>query len=121
MTVDILENPKIQLYLFHLILVPTIIYFILFKPNKLIYRLTILLGILIILYHFYKLWNNYKIGFVSYVNLLHILVIGPLILMIGIMEKNIPLVIKDFTLILMIGSIVIFSKKIIQTYSYLKN
>ena len=114
MKVDILKNSLLQLYLFHLIIVPTIIYFLLYKPSKLLFKLTIVFSVSIILYHLYKLWVNYKLDYISYVNLIHIFIIGPLLLLVGILGKNIPLVIKDFLLILLFGSIIVFLNKIIK-------
>ena len=114
MIFDLLNNSKFQLYLFHLLIVPLIIYFILFKSTKLIYTLSKILGIIVILYHIYKFIQSYKLGFISYVNLIHILIIGPLLLLVGILEKNTPLVINDFLLILIFGSIVVFLNKILK-------
>jgi hypothetical protein len=55
---------------------------------KLIFWLFLVLGIVIVLYHSYKGYTHYLEGHVIWVNLLHILVVGPILLYIGALGEQ---------------------------------
>jgi hypothetical protein len=77
---------KIILYLFHIIIVgPLLIYVGIKRVNipSILFPILFYLGIFIILYHSYKVYYNITIGKSYWINLFHILIIGPILVYIG--------------------------------------
>lgn len=85
------------LFLFHILVVSILLFYIGIKRNKLpiwIYNLMIITGIIIILYHIYRVLTHglkYTIW-----NYLHIFIFAPLLIYIGIKKKNTNKIYYDF-------------------------
>lgn len=95
---------EFYVHLFHIILVGGLFYYIgtrRDKMPKIIYPFLIVLGCFIILYHIYK--SLYKKD--AWVNHMHILLIGPILIIIGIYGETTPR--KFFEIILMLAFAVI--------------
>lgn len=76
----------IFVYLFHIIIVGSLFIYVGINRDKIphiMYTILLYLGIFIILYHTYKVYNYIKIGKGYWVNLIHILIIGPILIYIG--------------------------------------
>lgn len=87
-------NPHILLSLFHIFaVVPLFLYVALSRANThpQVYQLLFGLGIVLILYQSYKAFTRYFTGS-SYlwVNLIHVLMVAPLLIYIGIKQKETP-------------------------------
>ena len=73
-------------HLFHIIIVGGLFLYVgINRENisKLLFRILLGLGFLIIFYHAYKTYNYIKAGKGYWVNLLHIFIVGPLLIYIG--------------------------------------
>jgi len=77
---------RILVYLFHLLFVGPLLIYVGINRDKIpsvMFPILFYLGIFIILYHSYKVYNNIKIGKSYWVNLFHILIVGPILVYIG--------------------------------------
>lgn len=87
-------DTHLLLSLFHIFgVVPFFLYIALSRANTTytVYRIAFILGILITLYHGYKTILKFKAGSQSvWVNLIHVLFIGPLLIYVGYMEQQTP-------------------------------
>ena len=87
-------DTHLLLSLFHIFaVVPFFLYIALSRANTsyTVYKLAFVLGIFIILYHGYKAMLKFRAGSQSlWVNLLHLLFVGPLLTYIGLMETQTP-------------------------------
>jgi len=93
-------NKEFWVHLFHIILVSGLLLYIGSTQDtmpKWIYPLLIGLGIFIIVYHIYK--SIYKKD--AWINYIHIFIVGPLLVYIGVYEKKTPR--KYFEIILMLA------------------
>jgi uncharacterized membrane protein len=73
-------------HLFHVLVVGILFLFVGInreKTNQYLLRFLLYLGILIIVYHLYKMYNYLNNGRSYWVNLIHILFVGPLLIYIG--------------------------------------
>ena len=73
-------------HLFHILIVGSLFLYVgIYKTEipKLLFSVLFVLGIIIILYHIYKAYNYYIKGINPWVNLIHILLVGPLLIYIG--------------------------------------
>ena len=73
-------------HLFHIIIVGGLFLYVgIYKTNiaTFIYNVLLWLGIIIIFYHIYKVYNYIKLGKNYWVNLIHIILVGPLLVYIG--------------------------------------
>jgi hypothetical protein len=97
-------NSFTLVHLFHIIFVGGLFLYIGIKKDNtykpILYSL-LYLGILIILYHLYKIYNYIKMKKTIWVNLIHVFIIGPLLIYIGINRENTSR--KYFELLLMFG------------------
>lgn len=94
----------IGIHLFHIIFVGTLFLYISInrdKTPKFMFPLLIYLGIIIILYHTYKAYFKLLDGKSAWINYIHIILIGPLLLFIGLNGKDTSR--KYFELLLMTG------------------
>lgn len=93
----------IGLHLFHLLgVVPFFFYIALVRSNmpQVVFYILIALGSILIIYHSYKGIKKYLAGSnYWWVNLIHALIIGPLLIAIGILEKNTPRAIYEALLL----------------------
>lgn len=104
---------NINLYIFHLF-VPLLIFLILKYRNNVVKKLSLLLGITIILYHSFLFYNNLKnYNFVSEVNLFHILFVSLLFIYLGL-AKEISYMIEQFIYVIIYGAFILFLLKIIK-------
>jgi hypothetical protein len=65
------------------------------------YSFLITLGIIIVLYHSFKVYKKLKLGFNPWINYIHIFIIGPLLLYIGLNREKTPRL--YFEILLMLG------------------
>ena len=97
-------NPEALVHLFHIIIVGGLFLYVgIYKTKipKIMFPVLLGLGIVIILYHIFKVYNYMKQGKGYWVNLIHILLVGPLLIYIGFNgEKTVRLY---FELLLMLG------------------
>ena len=79
-------NPEVLVHLIHIIIVGGLFLYVgIYKTNipKTMNPLLLGLGIVIMLYHIFKVYNYIKQGKGYWVNLIHILLVGPLLIYIG--------------------------------------
>jgi hypothetical protein len=91
-------------HLFHILIVGGLFMYVgITRENIPAYMYPILLGlgIVIILYHIYKVYNYMKAGKGYWVNLIHILLVGPLLVYIGYNREKTGR--KYFEMLLMLG------------------
>ena len=96
------------LHLFHILIVgPCLLYVGIMRSNmnKWVYHILLLVGIIIILYHIYKTIINLNSGKRYWVNVLHILLIGPLLAYIGYNKGDVSRKFFEFTLMLAFAGI----------------
>jgi len=97
-------NYNTFLHLFHILIVgPCLLYIGIMRSNmhKYIFNMLLFFGITIIMYHIYKAVININIGKSYWVNILHIMLIGPLLVYIGYYKGDVSR--KFFEFILMLG------------------
>jgi hypothetical protein len=79
-------DPHILVYLFHIIIVAPLFIYVGIKREKntpTMYSILFYLGLFIIFYHIYKVYNYMKLGKGYWVNLIHIFIVGPILIYIG--------------------------------------
>lgn len=95
---------RTYVHLFHILIVGSLFLYVgIYKTTipTLMFPILLWLGILIIFYHCFKVYNYIKEGKGYWVNLIHILMVGPLLVYIGYnREKTARLY---FELLLMLG------------------
>jgi len=97
-------NPEIFVHLFHILIVGTLFLYVGIKRDKIpvyMYPILLGLGIIIIFYHIYKTYNYIKADKPYWVNLIHILLVGPILVYIGYNRENTKR--KYFEILLMLG------------------
>lgn len=97
-------NIRLLLQLFHIFFVGSLFLYVgINKTNisEFLFNILLFLGIIIIFYHLYKVYYNINIGKSFWINIIHILVIGPLLFYIGYKGKNTERL--YFELLLMLG------------------
>ena len=97
-------NPESLVHLFHILIVGSLFLYVGIERTNIptfMFPLLLGLGVIIILYHIFKVYTYMKQGKGYWVNLIHILLVGPLLLYIGYNgEKTARLY---FELLLMLG------------------
>ena len=91
-------------HLFHILIVGTLFMYVGINrenTNKRLLSLLFYLGFIIVLYHLYKAYNYLKTDKSIWVNLIHILIVGPLLVYIGYNGEKTSS--KYFEMLLMIG------------------
>jgi hypothetical protein len=87
-------DTHLLLSLFHIFaVVPFFLYIALSRANTpyTVYQLAFVVGVVVTLYHGYKSILKFKAGSQSlWVNLIHLLFIGPLLIYIGLMKEQTP-------------------------------
>ena len=73
------------------------------------------LGLVVVLYHLFKLYSAWNLGYINWVNVIHGLVIGPLLIFAG-WKRNLPYPWSQIFLVLGYGAMVNFLIKLISTY-----
>jgi len=97
-------NTETLVHLFHILIVGTLFLYVGIKRDKIptyLYPFLLGLGVVIILYHIYKVYGYIKADKPYWVNLIHILIVGPLLVYIGYNRENTKR--KYFELLLMLG------------------
>ena len=91
-------------HLFHIIIVGGLFLYVGIKKTEIpsfMYSFLLILGIIIIFYHGFKVYKKLKEGLNPWVNYIHIFLVGPLLVIIGLNGKDTPR--KYFELLLMAG------------------
>ena len=95
---------EFYVHLFHILFVGTFFLYVGIKSTNtpaFMYPFLLGLGIFIILYHAYKTYFKYSAGKNPWVNLIHILIVGPLLIYIGYNKQLTPR--YAYELLLMLG------------------
>jgi hypothetical protein len=97
-------NPESLVHLFHILIVGSLFLYVGIERTNIpsfMFPLLLGLGVIVILYHIFKVYTYMKQGKGYWVNLIHILLVGPLLVYIGYNgEKTARLY---FELLLMLG------------------
>ena len=91
-------------HLFHILIVGSLFLYVGITRNKipsLMYPILLGLGLIIIFYHCFKVYNYIKLGKGYWVNLIHIFIVGPLLVYIGYNRENTARL--YFVILLMLG------------------
>jgi len=97
-------NTESLVHLFHILIVGGLFLYVGITRDKipsLMYPILLGLGVIIIFYHLYKTYNYMKLDKPYWVNLIHILLVGPLLITIGYNRENTSR--RYFELLLMLG------------------
>lgn len=97
-------NSLFFVHLFHILIIGSLFLYVgIYKTKipKTLFPILFVLGIIIILYHSYKTYIYLTKGINPWVNLIHILLIGPLLIIIGYNKENTSR--KYFEMLLMFG------------------
>ena len=97
-------NTEQIVHLFHILIVGTLFLYVGIireKIPKLLFPVLLILGVIIIVYHIYKAYNYMKVDKPYWVNLIHILLVGPLLVYIGYNRENTSR--RYFEMLLMLG------------------
>lgn len=95
---------ELYIHLFHILFVGSLFLYVGIKSTNtptFMYPFLLGLGIIIILYHAYKSYIKFNSGKNPWVNLIHILIVGPLLIYIGYNNKATPR--PAYELLLMLG------------------
>ena len=91
-------------HLFHILIVGSLFLYVGITRNKipsLMYPILLGLGLIIIFYHCFKVYNYIKLGKGYWVNLIHIFIVGPLLVYIGYNREDTARL--YFEILLMLG------------------
>jgi len=97
-------NSEVFVHLFHIIFVGGLFLYVGINGttiNPIMYPFLFYLGIIVILYHSYKIYAKLLKGSSIWVNLLHVFIFGPLMILIGYYGKETSR--KYFELLIMCG------------------
>lgn len=97
-------NTEQLVHLFHIIIVGGLFIYVGINREKIsniIFTILFWLGLVIVVYHIYKVYNYIKLGKGYWVNLIHILIVGPLLVYIGYNGEKTSR--KYFEILLMLG------------------
>ncbi len=97
-------NSRNLLHLFHILVVGGLFLYVGIHRDKIsngLFNLLFYLGIFIILYHLYKAYGYLEMDKAFWVNLIHILIVGPLLVYIGYNGEKTSR--KFFEILLMLG------------------
>ena len=95
---------RIYVHLFHILIVGSLFLYVgIYKTliPAFMYPILLCLGLIIIFYHIFKVYNYIKLGKGYWVNLIHIFIVGPLLVYIGYNKENTARL--YFELLLMLG------------------
>jgi len=97
-------NTETLVHLFHILIVGTLFLYVGIVREKipsLMYPILLALGVIIIVYHMYKVYNYMKADKPYWVNLIHIILVGPLLVYIGYNRENTTR--RYFEMLMMLG------------------
>jgi hypothetical protein len=112
-------DTRILVYLFHIIIVGPLLIYVGIKRDKIppiMFPILFYLGMFIILYHSYKVYNNMKFGKSYWVNLFHILIVGPILVYIGFNREKTQRMYYELLLMLGFAAIGYHSYYLIQSF-----
>lgn len=95
-------------HLFHIIIVGGLFLYVGIKRTnipKFMYKILLVLGVIIILYHAYKMYLHIIKKESFWVSLIHILVVGPILVYIGVSKENTQRYIFEILMMLAYASI----------------
>ena len=95
---------RTYVHLFHILIVGSLFLYVgIYKTliPAFMYPILLCLGLIIIFYHSFKVYNYIKLGKGYWVNLIHIFIVGPLLVYIGYNKENTARL--YFELLLMLG------------------
>ncbi len=101
-------SSELFVHLFHILFVGSLFIYIGIKQKTMapwVFKMLALLGIFVIIFHVYKAHINFTEKRALWVNLFHILIIGPLLIAIGLHGEKAPRYL--FELIFMLGFAVV--------------
>lgn len=85
------------------------------QTNQILLKSLLYLGIIVGLYHAYKLYSNHKLGFIYHVNVYHVLFVAPLLIYIGYRNNETEWGYYELLLILGLGLLAHFLFKIYKS------
>lgn len=97
-------NTESLVHLFHIIIVGGIFLYVGIMQTsipKILFPILLALGVIIIIYHIFKVYKYIQIGKGYWVNLIHIFIVGPLLVYIGYNREKTSR--KWFEILLMLG------------------
>jgi len=97
-------NPEIFVHLFHILIVGSLFIYVGIireKMPSILFPILLGLGVVIIIYHIYKAYRYMKADKPYWVNLIHIILIGPLLVYIGYNKEDTSR--RYFEILLMLG------------------
>ena len=97
-------NTETLVHLFHILIVGTLFLYVGLVREKIttwMFPVLFILGVVIIVYHIYKAYYYMKADKPYWVNLIHILLVGPLLVYIGYNRENTSR--RYFEMLLMLG------------------
>ena len=97
-------NRSSLVHLFHIIIVGSLFTYVGINKSKIsdiLFSVLLWLGVVIIVYHLYKAYTYLLFGKSYWINVIHIIIIGPLLLYIGYNKEKTPR--KYFEILLMAG------------------
>jgi ammonia channel protein AmtB len=95
-------------HLFHIIFVGGLFLYIGIKQKNMpttMYNVILATGVLILFYHFYKGYKKIITGKNAWVNIFHVLIVAPLLILTGIQKQNTPRYMYEFIFMLAFASI----------------
>ena len=91
-------------HLFHILIVGGLFHYVGINRDKIykpLFNILLFLGFVIIFYHLYKIYGYLNVGKSIWVNLIHVLIVGPLLVYIGYTGEKTSR--KYFEMLLMLG------------------
>jgi len=99
-----MNNSIVFVHLFHVLIVGSLFLYVgirKIKISPIFYPILLILGIIVIIYHIIKAVTKIKKGLSAWVNYIHIFLVGPLLIYIGINKTNTDR--RYFEMLLMLG------------------
>ena len=96
-------DTRSRINLFHVIVVTALFLYVGFQRTEVYpvtYPVLLGLGVIVLLYHSYESYSYYMEGKKPWVNLIHVLLVAPLMILIGSMGMNTPSMYYDMLLML---------------------
>jgi len=98
----------VLVHLFHIIFVGGLFLYIGIKQKNMptiMYNIILATGVLILFYHFYKGYKKFINGKNAWVNVFHVLIVAPLLILTGIQKQNTPRYIYELIFMLAFAAI----------------
>jgi hypothetical protein len=101
-------NIRLLVHLFHIIIVGGLFLYVGInreKISKTLFTILLGLGVFIIFYHIFKVYNYLEEGKSIWVNLIHIFIVGPILIFIGYNSEKTPRLYFEILLMLAFAAI----------------